>query len=267
MSESLADYRLRKLMAVIEEGRQDQPTGAFPWATFKGLAKLIGCDLITFTEADRPKHRCLIQQQAEADDRLFLEFDAFYPETEPYWRLHSGFRPCQYLECTSDFVKVVRWSDFYTRSELRNAPLFADYFAPHGYRHCISMTFPTPCWRRRSLGLALLRGQGRDFDENDRVVLQLLRPHLHELYVASRRSRRGKTSLTPREREVLRLAGDGCTNAEIAELLVVSVATVRKHMEHIFDRTGARTRTGALAAVRADETAFTVEWSEDTPKG
>jgi DNA-binding CsgD family transcriptional regulator len=256
MSEFPTGSDLRKLMAVVEDGRQDRSTGALPWATVEGLAKLVRCDVVTFTEADRPRRRCLVQQQVEDSDEFFLEFDSFYPETEPYWRLHRGFLPYQHFERTADFVSVIRWSDFYTRAGLRSTPLFAEYFAPHGYRHCISMAFRTPCWRRRSLGLGLLRCSGADFDERDRVILQLLRPHLHELYLASRRSRRGKVHLTLREREVLRLVGEGCTNAEIAEQLVISVSTVRKHMEHVFDRTGVRTRTAALAVLRADEDAI-----------
>jgi hypothetical protein len=46
---------------------------------------------------------------------------------------------------------------------------------------------------------------------------------------------------------VLDLAAKGLRNAEIAAQLVTSVSTVRKHMEHIFDRTGARTRGSAVA--------------------
>jgi len=39
----------------------------------------------------------------------------------------------------------------------------------------------------------------------------------------------------------------GYSNAEIGRILIISVATVRKHMEHIFDRTGVRTRSAAAA--------------------
>jgi len=46
---------------------------------------------------------------------------------------------------------------------------------------------------------------------------------------------------------VLDLAAKGLSNADIAAQLVTSVSTVRKHMEHIFDRTGARTRGAAVA--------------------
>jgi DNA-binding NarL/FixJ family response regulator len=52
--------------------------------------------------------------------------------------------------------------------------------------------------------------------------------------------------LTPREAEVLALIAEGLTNAEIAGRLVVSGATVKTHVNHIFAKTGARDRAQAV---------------------
>jgi len=52
--------------------------------------------------------------------------------------------------------------------------------------------------------------------------------------------------LTPREVEVLALIAEGLTNAEIAGRLVVSGATVKTHVNHIFAKTGARDRAQAV---------------------
>jgi DNA-binding NarL/FixJ family response regulator len=52
--------------------------------------------------------------------------------------------------------------------------------------------------------------------------------------------------LTPREAEVLALIAEGLTNAEIADRLVVSAATVKTHVNHIFGKTGARDRAQAV---------------------
>jgi DNA-binding NarL/FixJ family response regulator len=43
----------------------------------------------------------------------------------------------------------------------------------------------------------------------------------------------GKESLTPREREVLKLVAEGYKNREIGEMLCVSIKTVEKHRENI----------------------------------
>jgi len=53
-------------------------------------------------------------------------------------------------------------------------------------------------------------------------------------------------SLTPREAEVLKLIAEGRSNAEIAETLVVSAATVKTHVNRIFYKTGARDRAQAV---------------------
>ena len=53
--------------------------------------------------------------------------------------------------------------------------------------------------------------------------------------------------LTPREREVLQLAADGLAGAGIAERLVVSPATVKTHLTHIYEKLEARDRAAAVA--------------------
>jgi DNA-binding NarL/FixJ family response regulator len=70
---------------------------------------------------------------------------------------------------------------------------------------------------------------------------------LWEVYVDAQRRRRDTPRLSAREWEVLQLVGDGYDNSEIAHLLFISVSTVRKHMENIFERTGVHSRTAAVA--------------------
>ena len=52
--------------------------------------------------------------------------------------------------------------------------------------------------------------------------------------------------LTTREIEVLKLIAAGLSNTEIAATLVVSAATVKTHINHIFQKTGARDRAQAV---------------------
>lgn len=99
--------------------------------------------------------------------------------------------------------------------------------APHVYRYC------------RFLGQYVL-------DETPPPLLALAeRNEAAETYSSSSLS-----LLSKREQEVLRYVAAGCSNREIAAQLVVTPATVKKHLEHIFLKLEVRNRTSALARAR-----------------
>jgi len=63
----------------------------------------------------------------------------------------------------------------------------------------------------------------------------------------------GWSSLTPTEREVVRLVAEGHTNAAIGERLFVSVHTIKKHLSHVYAKVGLDGRAELVAeATRRD---------------
>ena len=54
--------------------------------------------------------------------------------------------------------------------------------------------------------------------------------------------RRNVPRLTPREREIIDLVSQGMKNREIAERLTITPGTVKVHLMHVFEKTGARDR-------------------------
>lgn len=65
-----------------------------------------------------------------------------------------------------------------------------------------------------------------------------------------RRPWRGRQPLTDREREVLRAAADGSTNAELATALHLSQGTVRNYLSTAIQKLAVRNRAEAVCAAR-----------------
>lgn len=76
----------------------------------------------------------------------------------------------------------------------------------------------------------------------------VLGPDLRQRVVETMRVRRA--DLSARETEVLRLVADGLSNREVARRLVVSEATVKTHLNHLYGKLGVDSRTAAVAAAR-----------------
>jgi DNA-binding NarL/FixJ family response regulator len=85
-------------------------------------------------------------------------------------------------------------------------------------------------------------------NERDRLRSSLADiSHALGRFLAHRRGELKPSPLTPRELEVLQLAAQGRNVREIAERLVVSPATVRRHLEHIYEKYGVSDRAAAVA--------------------
>jgi DNA-binding CsgD family transcriptional regulator len=138
----------------------------------------------------------------------------------------------------------------------RGTPLYNDYYRVIGIDHV--MAVPIHVDRRYLVSFVLNRSK-RGFSDRDRARLEIMRPHLGNLYrlsVAASRPEGTLTdeialpeSLTPRERHVLRWVAAGKTDRDIGAILEISPRTVHKHLQHIYEKLGVETRTAA--AMRA----------------
>jgi len=105
--------------------------------------------------------------------------------------------------------------------------------------------------------LALVEGDtGAPFAENPAPVLEAINEFLGDgapvpaVGVPSTTSQLPAEPLSAREVEVLRLIADGLSNQQIAERLVVSLGTVKTHVNNIYGKFGVGSRTQAIARAR-----------------
>jgi len=91
--------------------------------------------------------------------------------------------------------------------------------------------------------------RGRHFTEQDIAVLTMVEPAIRRL-VRGCGQPQFSSLLSRSERKVLTLVSTGASNREVAEELVVTVHTVRKHLENAYRKLGVTNRTAAALAVR-----------------
>ena len=180
---------------------------------------------------------------------------------ELYWTVG----PCaltQYRSATGDLTSA-RLTDVLSWRSYRESTVYREYFAQRGIGYMLDLGLSTGAGWQRTLLFCKAREE-KDFSERDRDVVELLRPHLKarearaELYrrlsgdeAAGSDRRDDDASLTLREREIVYLAGQGKTNAEIAGELWITPGTVKKHLEHVYEKLGVRGRAAAASMVQA----------------
>lgn len=99
---------------------------------------------------------------------------------------------------------------------------------------------------------ALLSRRTLAFEDGDaRLSVRIARTGgLRLLFLDEQDMRLGR--LTPREREILDRVAAGRTNADIALELEIASATVAKHLEHVYEKLGVRSRTAAAATLAGE---------------
>lgn len=216
----------------------DGPT--IPWTVLSVLDHLVPTQKMAFMVMDHRRRRLLSHQCIEDSVRLFLgDTDV----VSGRWCSVAATAVAAADPALPGPGRIERWTASYRRSDGGTWPLPQE--RRRGVGDALSVGFPAlPGYARL---LLLWRNQPARFSPVDEALLRLLRPHLFEIDGQARRQRESSPGLTSREWQVLELVAQGASNAEVAAALVTSVATVRKHREHIFDRSGVRTRSAAVA--------------------
>ena len=247
LSESEAaalDTALLDLYAVV-------PSDEFPSRALGAIGRLIGFIHASYNEIDTagPRHRVVLEPA-----------ELFRPDLDGAFALYRHQHPViAHVEATGDSRSRLI-TDFITPTAFRRLELYNELYRHVDTETQLSITLSTT--NSEIVAFALNRGRG-GFHERDRELLDRLGPHLavshrnakHLSSVlngardsrAHQASRAAVARLTDRQRDVLRLVTEGRTNGEIAFLLGIAPATIKKHLEHIRERLGVTTKTAAAA--------------------
>lgn len=245
---------LEAVLAFVMESQALDVDAAYPPELVASLARLIPAAHVLYRENDLIERRT--PRMIDAAGTWSDEGD------ELYWSVG----PCaitSYRTRTGDLTSA-RLSDVVYLRTYRQTALYRDYFRPGGVDHMLDLGLEVTAARQRTVLFCRDRGD-RDFTERDRSVLELLRPHLRAREARADLRRRilgagtemqvdlgePEPALTPREREIVFLAGSGKTNAQIAVELWLSPATVKKHLENAYQKLGVGSRAAAAGRLQA----------------
>ena len=99
-------------------------------------------------------------------------------------------------------------------------------------------------------GASITMIEGSDFFGDADQAMQAIYDFLEVLPETAVSHRSLADGLSLRELEVLRLVAQGRSNQQIADELVISLNTVRRHVSNVFDKTGVANRTEASVYAR-----------------
>jgi DNA-binding CsgD family transcriptional regulator len=225
---------LRHLLQVVDQERCGEPGDELPNSLLSDLADLVPCDEITFFRMNPRQHSLATQTlgrlPADPPDVVELAWAAF----------SAG-------EVRSDRNGVGQQASH----DPAHGPLSRRYHEAFldfvGAREYTELTAYLPFEGSDWCDVSWIRLSGTPFSEREVLLASLLRPHLISLHHLHRQCRSAVPGLTPRQHEVLRLVAAGQSNTQIARSLFVSEATVRKHLENVYERLQVSSRTAAVA--------------------
>jgi DNA-binding CsgD family transcriptional regulator len=251
--------QLRRSLDLVGEVADAPTVEEFTRRASDGLAGLIPAQGISFNEWDYAEHRL----------SAFHERSGYRPELD---YLSELWPQCDWLVRMAPPERVWRvetMSDYTPLRTLKRRDVYDCVYRPIKIDYFMAITVTASRHRR---GVLLLDRDRGEFTDDERALGQLLIPPLARLFRSIRARERlaarvrelehavrdvprrraspdGIGELTARELEVLEHVAAGRSDREIAALLFVSVRTVQKHLEHVYEKLGVRTRTAAAMLV------------------
>lgn len=167
------------------------------------LGRLVEADRVAYCEQDRVRQQIRLEVGRVGDPLRGHQCT--------YWDIAAEHPLCAHHN-TGD-VRALKLSDFLGSRAFHRSRIYAVWFAPSTIEHELIVAIPSPPWHTKTF---LFDRERRDFTERDRLVLDLLQPHLGRLWRAARTRRSLRVALQALEqgssegaRGVVLVAPDG----------------------------------------------------------
>jgi DNA-binding CsgD family transcriptional regulator len=159
--------RLQALLGCVAALEESAQLATLPAEFIAGVARLVPCDSVTYNEVDPGGGN--ISWLAEPADAVDL------PDGAAIFAAHMHEHPLIAHYARTPTPGALRISDLLNLRAFRRTGLYREFFGPLGITRQLVLTLPAT--EGVVIGIALDRAR-RDFSEEDRAVLDLLRPHL-----------------------------------------------------------------------------------------
>jgi hypothetical protein len=164
----LSHASMTAVLRFVETIHDGHDLNAWPSVVLSALTQLIPSDIVSYNEINPATGR-LVWRWEPSDlqfiDATLEEHMAEHPLINHYYRTGDG--------------RSLRISDFLSQRQFHDIGLYQDFFRLLHVDYQMATTLPAP--QPLVIGLALSRVQ-RDFSEQERAMLDLVRPHLIQSY-------------------------------------------------------------------------------------
>ncbi|NLK24249.1 MAG: LuxR family transcriptional regulator [Clostridiales bacterium] len=174
----------------------------------------------------------------------------------------SYFYNVDYLKYIYEFTKeteTYRDTDILDDSIRKKTEFYTDFLRPNNIPFGAGILLMKD---EKMLGIINLFRSSElgDFSDKDMYILDALKFHLANILydIISKKEEKTEVNkvvqvmalnndLSEREVEVIKLINEGKTNAQIAEILLISLSTVKKHVYNIYSKIGVKSRMQLVA--------------------
>jgi DNA-binding CsgD family transcriptional regulator len=175
---TLSDRDASALLDLVAELHHLDEPAPFPLRLLASLDRLIPSDEVGYSELEPRAQASALQvwHLADGEDEV-IAGDGFgtREERELWWLLRSTHPVCGYRTASGDWTTPYKASDFATLREFRRTAIY-DAFYRGVLDRWLDVGLPATATRTRVFIFG--RRGGPDFDERDKLVLELLQPHL-----------------------------------------------------------------------------------------